>query len=107
MLTTSSQTAIAAGNPVTTLQMIWMPTYITWNIWFGASTSGPPNYTLTMTQGQTSAYTQEFGGNQFAGAVNIPKSGKQQVIMNLWAQGQNVDAQATLIIRSFSYTPSD
>ena len=27
--------------------------------------------------------------------------------MNLWAQGQNVDAQATLIIRSFSYTPSD
>ena len=56
-----------------------------------------------MTQGQTYTDTQEFGGNQFAGIVNIPKSGEQQV-MNLWAQGQNVDTQATLIIRSFSYT---
>jgi hypothetical protein len=37
---------------VTTLQMTWMPTYITWNIWFGTNTSGPPDYTLTMTQGQ-------------------------------------------------------
>jgi hypothetical protein len=84
--------------------MIWMPTYITWNIWFGTNTSGPPDYTLTMTQGQACTYTQEFGGNQFAGTVNIPKSGKQQVIMNLCAQGQNVHAQATLIIRSLSYT---
>ena len=67
----SSQTAIAVGNPVTTLQMIWMPTYITWNIWFGTSMTGPPNYTLTMTQGQTYTYTQEFSGNRFAGAVNI------------------------------------
>jgi hypothetical protein len=47
--------------------MIWMPTYITRKIWFGTNTSGPPNYTLTMTQGQTYTYTQEFGGNQFAG----------------------------------------
>lgn len=60
-----------------------------------------------MTQGQAYTYTQEFGGNEFAGPVNIPKSGKQQIIMNLWAQGQNVDAQATLIIQSFGYTPSD
>ena len=55
-----------------------------------------------MMQGQTYTVTQEFGGNQFAGTVNIPKSGEQQVIMTRWAQGQNVDAQATLIIRSFS-----
>ena len=47
--------------------MIWMPTYITRKIWFGTNTSGPPNYTLTMTQRQTYTYTQEFGGNQFAG----------------------------------------
>ena len=52
---------------MTTLQVIWMPTYITRKIWFGTNTSGPPNYTLTMTQGQTYTYTQEFGGNQFAG----------------------------------------
>jgi hypothetical protein len=51
---------------VTTLQIIWMLTYITWNICFGTNTSGPPNYTLTMTQEQTYTYTQEFGGNQFA-----------------------------------------
>ena len=52
---------------MTTLQMIWMPTYITRKIWFGTNASGPPNYTLTMTQGQTYTYMQEFGGNQFAG----------------------------------------
>ena len=46
---------------MTTLQAIWMPTYITRKIWFGTNTSGPPNYTLTMTQGQTYTYTQEFG----------------------------------------------
>ncbi len=49
-----------------------------------------------------------FGGNTFTGTVNIPKSGKQQVIMNLRAQGQNVQIPTTtLILRSFSYTPSD
>jgi hypothetical protein len=47
--------------------MIWMPTHITWNIWFGTNTSGPPNYTPTMTQGQAYTHTQELGGNQFAG----------------------------------------
>jgi hypothetical protein len=87
--------------------MIWMPTYIAWNIWFGTNISGPPDYTLTMTQGSTYTCTREFCGNQFADTAGIPKSGKQQVIMNFWAQGQNVDAQATLIIRSFNYTPSD
>ena len=53
--------------------MILMPTYITWNICFGTNTSGPPNYTLTMTRGQAYTLTQEFGGNQFVGTVNIPK----------------------------------
>ncbi len=52
--------------------MIWMPTYITWNIWFGNNTSGPLNYTLTMTQGQTYTYTQKFGGNHFAGTATFP-----------------------------------
>jgi hypothetical protein len=64
---------------------------------------GPPDYTVTMTQGQAYTCPQELGGNQFVGTVNIPKSGKQ-AITNLWTQGQNIDARATLIIRSFSYT---
>jgi hypothetical protein len=78
----------------------WMSTCITWNIWFGTSTGSAG---LHGDDGQACTCPQELGGNQFVGTVNIPKSGKQ-AITNLWTQGQNVDAQATLIIRSFSYT---
>ena len=42
-----------------------------------------------------------------AGTVSIPAPGSHQVIMNLWSQGQSPAVPpTTVIIRSFSYTPS-
>jgi hypothetical protein len=89
------------------VQFTWLPASITWSIWLGTGASGDPDYTLTMTHGQKYSYTEPYGGNVYAGTVSIPATGGQQVIMNLWSQGQDVEiANTTVIIRSFSYTPA-
>lgn len=106
-MTEGSQVPVPAGHPVTTLQFVWLPQSITWNIWYGTDTTTAPDQTLTMTEGQTYSYTEPAGGNQFTGTVHIPATGGQQVIMNLWSQNQNMDiADTTVVIRSFTYTPS-
>jgi hypothetical protein len=108
-MTDGSQQLVPLGVPVSTMEFTWMPDHITWRAWYGTDTSGPPDYTLTMTEGQVYHYVQPFTGNTFTGTVHIPATGKQQVLMNLWTQGQNASsiASTTVILRSFSYTPSD
>lgn len=107
-MTAGSQSLVQAGHPVSTLEFIWMPDHITWNLWYGTDTSVPPDHTLTMTEGETYDYTAPYGGNHFAGTVHIPATGGQQVIMNLWAQGQaGPIPDTTVILRSFSQIPSD
>lgn len=106
-MTEGSQSLVPGGHPVSTMEFEWMPDHITWRIWYSADTSGPPDYTLTMTEGQVYNYTEPYGGNVFAGTVHIPATGGQQVIMNLWAQGRNVAVPDTVVVlRSFSYTPN-
>jgi hypothetical protein len=106
--TDGSQLAIPVGHGVSTVEFTWLPDSITWKLWWGTDTSGPPDHVLTMTEGETYSYTQAFVGNFFSGTVHIPATGKQQVIMNLWTQGQNAPiANTTVILRSFTYTPSD
>jgi hypothetical protein len=107
VMTGGSQWLLPPGNEVITVQFTWLPASITWSIWLGTGASGDPDYTLTMTHGQKYSYTEPYGGNVYAGTVSIPATGGQQVIMNLWSQGQDVEiANTTVIIRSFSYTPA-
>jgi len=107
-----SQQPVPAGHPVSTVEFNWWPDHITWNIWYsditGLAAAPPPDYTLTMTQGEQYNWTETYGGNPYAGTVSIPPTGGQQVIMNLWTQGQNNPGipATTVILRSFSYTPS-
>jgi hypothetical protein len=92
--------------PVTTAEFEWMPDHITWRVWYGTDTSGTPDDTLTMTQGQPYTYTQEFGGNAFAGTVEIPAAGGHQVIMNLWCAGNTPPPSSdavVVVIESFTY----
>jgi hypothetical protein len=108
---TGSQSPVPAGHPVSTYQFTWLPGSITWSTWYsditGLAALPAPDSTLTMTEGQEYAYTEMFGGNQFAGTVSIPATGGQQVIFNLWSQGQNVTIPDTVVIlRSFAYVPS-
>ena len=97
----------ARSAPVTTVAFTWMPSYITWDVWYGTDTTKTPDVTLTATQGQQYNYTELYGGNQFTGTVEIPATGGQQVIMNLWSYGQKaLTGSYSVIIESFSYTPS-
>jgi hypothetical protein len=108
-----SQQLITPGRPVSTVEFSWWPDHLTWNVWYSditeLATPPPPDHTLTMTQGQQYNWNETYGGNPYAGTVTIPPTGGQQVIMNLWTQGQNdPDIPATtVILRSFSYVPSD
>jgi hypothetical protein len=101
-LLTGSQVA-AKSSPQTTMQFTWLPDSITWEVFYGKDTT--PDYSLTMTQGEDYSYVQPYGGNTFSGTVNIPATGKQQVIMNLWtASQQPVSSPVVVIIDSFTYT---
>ena len=106
-MTAGSQAPVPAGHPVSTVEFTWLPTSITWNLWYGVNITGTPDHTLTMTEGETYSYTQLYGGNVFTGTVNIPATGGQQVILNLWSQGQNATVpDTTVILQSFAYVPS-
>jgi hypothetical protein len=101
-LLTGSQVA-AKSSPKTTVQFTWLPSSITWEVFYGDDVT--PDYAVTMTQGEAYSYVQPYGGNTFSGTVNIPATGKQQVIMNLWtASGEAVSAPVSVVIDSFSYT---
>jgi hypothetical protein len=104
-LVAGSQAAVKSA-PATTVQFTWLPGSITWDIWYGTVTTGKPDYTVTMTEGQKYQYTQPFGGAVFTGTVNIPATGGQQVVMNLWSTGEvALPGSTQVIIRSFSYAP--
>lgn len=105
-MVTGSQAA--RSSPATTVQFTWLPASIVWEAWFGADTTGIPDVTLPVTQGQAYSYTQAWGGNQYSGTVEIPATGGQQVIMNLWAANATPpagNAAQTAVLQSFSYTP--
>jgi hypothetical protein len=102
-LVPGSQVA-AKSSPQTTVQFTWLPDSITWNVWYGTDTTKTPDYTLTMTQGQAYTYVQPFGGNTFSGTVEIPATGNQQVIMNVWSATTPVySGDFSVIIESFTY----
>jgi hypothetical protein len=87
-----------------TAEFEWMPDHITHNVWYSPDASGPPDDTLTIQEGQNYQFQETYGGNMFAGTAHIPTTGGQQVIMNLWSQGQTVPAAQRVRLHSFTYT---
>jgi hypothetical protein len=105
LITGSQVTAKSA--PAATVEFVWMPTYIAWNVWYGTDTTKTPDYSHTAIQGQTYDYMEPYSGNHFAGTIEIPATGSQQVIMNLWSYGQQALTDSfQIVLESFSYIPS-
>jgi hypothetical protein len=88
-----------------TAEFEWMPDHITYSVWYSADFSGLPDGTVTIQEGQNYQFREPYGGNMFAGTAHIPPTGGQQVIMNLWSQGQTVPAAQRVRLHSFTYTP--
>jgi hypothetical protein len=106
VMTTGSQVPVKPS-PVTTLQFTWLPTSITWCVWYGTDTTVAPDVMHIMTEGEAYSYTEVYGGNAFAGTVRIPASGGQQTIMNLWStNGQALTVNQQVIIESFTFIPA-
>jgi len=104
VLLPGSQFAIPAGLQSLTAEFTWLPSSITWKL---TGPDGATLVTVTATDGQSYKYTQLYGGNQFAGTVSIPKTGKQQVIANLWCPNGTAPNGNPLLqvpVTSFTYT---
>lgn len=95
------------SSPATTVQFTWLPGSITWHAWYAATSAGTPDVSLVMTHGEAYTWTQPYGGNRYAGTVQIPATGGQQVIMNLWCANASPpprNAPFQVVLDSFSYT---
>lgn len=104
VLLPGSQAEIPAGLKALVAEFTWLPNSITWSM---STPSGTVLATVTATQGQVYKYTQLYGGNQFAGTVNIPATGNQQVIANLWCPNGVAPPGNPAVgvpITSFTYT---
>jgi hypothetical protein len=104
VMVAGSQMKLQAGPKTVTAEFEWMPDHITYNVWHSADTCGPPGDTVTIREGQRYRFQQPYGGNDFAGTAHIPKTGGQQVIMNLWSQDQTIQVSQEVVIHSFTYT---
>ena len=100
-----SQLALPAGGKTITAEFEWHQAAIEWRLWYSADTSGAPDDYLAIREGDTYSYTEPYGGNLFAGKAHIPQTGGQQVIMNLWSQGQSLPQMQRITFHSFTYTP--
>lgn len=99
-----SQIRMPRGTKTVTAEFEWMPDHITYNVWYGTDAPGSPDDTVTIQEGQEYQFRDRHGGNMFAGTAHIPRTGGQQVIMNLWSQGQTVSACQKVSLHSFVYT---
>jgi hypothetical protein len=104
VMVADAQLQMKAGARTVTVEFEWMPDHITYNVWYSTDTSGPPDDTVTIQEGQKYQFQEPYGGNMFAGTAHIPQTGGQQVIMNLWSHGQTVPAAQKVSLRSFTYT---